>query len=85
MITYGYTVKEHDDPLVDAVEASMKGFSECMEPGAFLVDVMPFCKSPFLRWRAGVGIYCISLQCDTCPIGSLGQDGKRRPRSMRGY
>ena len=44
MISYGYSVKEHDDSFVDVVEAAMNGFSECLEPGAFLVDMMPFCK-----------------------------------------
>ena len=44
MISYGYSVKEHDDPLLGVVEASVVGFSECMEPGAFLVDMIPFCK-----------------------------------------
>ena len=41
MISYGYPVKEHDDPIVDIVEASVKGFSESMEPGTYLVDMIP--------------------------------------------
>ena len=48
MIAYGYSVKEHDDFLVDVVEAAVNGFSECMEPGAHLVDMIPLCKSLFL-------------------------------------
>ena len=48
MISYGYSVKEHDDSFVDVVEAAVNGFSECLEPGAFLVDMMPFCKLRFL-------------------------------------
>ena len=41
MISYGYPVKEHDDPIVDIVEAAVKGFSESMEPGTYLVDMIP--------------------------------------------
>ena len=48
MISHGYPVKEHDDPIVDVVEAAVNGFSECMESGAYLVDTIPFCKSSFL-------------------------------------
>lgn len=48
MMSYGYSVKEHDDPIVDIVEAAVNGFSECLEPGAFLVDMVPLRKSPFL-------------------------------------
>ena len=48
MIAYGYPVKEHDDPIVDIVEAAVEGFSESMEPGAYLVDMIPSCKSLFL-------------------------------------
>jgi hypothetical protein len=49
MITHGYSVKEHDDPIVDVVEAAVSGFSECSEPGAFLVDLVPLRKSRFQR------------------------------------
>jgi len=48
MIAYGYSVKEHDDPYVDTVEAAVNGFSECLEPGAYLVDVLPLRESCFL-------------------------------------
>ncbi|KAF9782612.1 cytochrome P450 [Thelephora terrestris] len=41
MIAYGYSVQEEDDPFVKVVEASVNGFSESLEPGAFLVDVIP--------------------------------------------
>jgi len=54
MISHGYTVKEHDDPMVDIVEAAMDQFSECIEPGTFLVDMVPLCKSlPSCRLTAG--------------------------------
>ena len=48
MIAYGYSVKGKDDPLVNVVEAAMHGFSECMKPSAFLVDMIPLRESPFL-------------------------------------
>ena len=47
MITYGYSVKGQGDPLVDVVEGAMHGFSECMTPGAYLVDMIPLRESPF--------------------------------------
>ena len=48
MMTYGYSVKENDDHLVETVEAAANGFSESLEPGAFLVDVIPSRESYFL-------------------------------------
>jgi len=49
MIAYGYSVKKKGrDPLVDLVEGAVGGFSECMEPGAYLVDMIPLRKLPFL-------------------------------------
>ena len=41
MITYGYSVKENDDPYMKIVEAAVDGFSETLRPGAFLVDIIP--------------------------------------------
>ncbi|KAF9647047.1 cytochrome P450 [Thelephora ganbajun] len=57
MISHGYTVKEHDDPIVDLVEAAVNGFSECTEPGAFLVDMVPLLRHvpgwfPGAGWKA---------------------------------
>lgn len=52
MIARGYSVKEHKDPFVDVVEAVVKGFSESLEPAAYLVGVVPPRESSFrLRWR----------------------------------
>jgi len=48
MISHGYSVKEHDDPVVEVVGAAVNGFSDTSEPGAYFVDVMPFRKSLFL-------------------------------------
>jgi hypothetical protein len=50
MIAYGYAVKEHDDPFVEVVEDAVKGFSETLEPGAYLVDVIPARQSSFFRF-----------------------------------
>ena len=49
MISYGYSVKEHDDPLVDIVEAATRQFSESVEHGAFVVDMVPLRKLRFLH------------------------------------
>ena len=48
---YGYSVKEHDDPLVKVVEAAGVQFSECLEPGAHLADLVPLRMLHFLRRR----------------------------------
>ena len=49
MISYGYSVKEHDDPLVNIVEAATRQFSESVEHGAFIVDMVPPRKLRFLH------------------------------------
>jgi hypothetical protein len=49
MIVYGYSVKEENDPFLPVVEAAMNGFSKSLEPGAFLVDMIPSRRSRFLR------------------------------------
>ena len=44
-ITYGYTAESHkDDPLIDMAGDAMETFGRAAVPGAFLVDVFPFCK-----------------------------------------
>ena len=60
MISHGYSVKEYDDPIVDIVEAAVSQFSECVEPGAYLVDMVPLCKSLFLCWPVAGGINHVS-------------------------
>lgn len=50
MIAYGYSIDEQDDPLVDSVEAAVKGFSESLEPGAYLVDLIPAREFPLLSF-----------------------------------
>ncbi|KFY66563.1 hypothetical protein V496_01988 [Pseudogymnoascus sp. VKM F-4515 (FW-2607)] len=42
-ITYGYTAESHGrDPFVELVGETMKGFSEAIIPGKWMVDIMPF-------------------------------------------
>ena len=44
-IAYGYTVEPHStDPLIKVVGDNMEAFSRAAVPGAFMVDVMPFCR-----------------------------------------
>ena len=50
-VTYGYSVKERDDPFVGVVETAVAQFSECLEPGAHLVDLAPLRMSHSLRRR----------------------------------
>jgi len=57
MISHGYVVKEYNDPIVDIVEAAMIQASELLEPGAFLVDMVPLCKSPFSRRLAVLTVF----------------------------
>ena len=45
MITYGYSVKENEDPYVELVDGAVSGLNEIVVPGAFLVDIIPSCES----------------------------------------
>ncbi|EKM56473.1 uncharacterized protein PHACADRAFT_253615, partial [Phanerochaete carnosa HHB-10118-sp] len=40
-LSYGYEIREDQDPLVDLVNRVMEQFTEATTPGAFLVDVFP--------------------------------------------
>jgi hypothetical protein len=44
-ISYGYDVKEKDDPFVDIADRAMKYFSISTTPGVYMVDLLPACKS----------------------------------------
>jgi len=61
MISHGYAVKEYDDPIVDVVEAAVSQFSALVEPGAYLVDMVPICKSLFSCRSIAGGIKSVSL------------------------
>ena len=44
-ISHGYEVKEHQDPFVDLADRAVDQFSTSTATGAFLVDVVPACRS----------------------------------------
>lgn len=41
--THGHEVARHDDPLITLAEQCGADFCEMVRPGAFLVDIFPFC------------------------------------------
>ncbi|KAJ7660885.1 cytochrome P450 [Mycena polygramma] len=43
LITYGYQVKEHNDPIVEVLFTATHNLSKAVTPGAFLVDTLPIC------------------------------------------
>jgi hypothetical protein len=48
-IAYGYTAEPFEnDPLISMAGDAMDKFARAAVPGAFMVDIMPFCKSPGL-------------------------------------
>jgi hypothetical protein len=68
-ISYGYKVKEEDDPLVALADKALEQFSLAILPGAYLVDVVPFCASyhPLRRQSP----FMPSRRSETCPcVGS---------------
>jgi hypothetical protein len=44
-ISHGYEVKENNDPFIDLADRVMDQFSRSTIPGAFIVDIVPFCKT----------------------------------------
>ncbi|KAG1753721.1 cytochrome P450 [Suillus paluster] len=53
-ISYGYEVKENDDPFVDLAERALDQLSRVSVAGAFFVDIMPsLAKVP--EWFPGIG------------------------------
>jgi hypothetical protein len=45
-IAYGYTAEPFEkDPLIGMAGDAMDKFARAAVPGAFMVDIMPFCKS----------------------------------------
>jgi hypothetical protein len=43
-ISYGYEVRETDDPFVQLADLATEQFSLAASPGQFLVDVIPACR-----------------------------------------
>lgn len=53
-ISYGYEVKENNDPFVDLADRAMEEFSRATAHGAFMVDIVPsLAKVP--EWFPGAG------------------------------
>ncbi|KAG2152857.1 cytochrome P450 [Suillus clintonianus] len=53
-ISYGYEVKENNDPFVDLADRALEEFSRATAHGAFMVDIMPsLAKVP--EWFPGAG------------------------------
>ncbi|KAG1855191.1 cytochrome P450 [Suillus subalutaceus] len=53
-ITYGYEVKENDDPFIDLANLVTTHGSQATAPGAYMVDILPFlAKVP--AWLPGAG------------------------------
>ena len=88
MISHGYPVKEQDDPIVEVVAAAVDGFSDTSEPGAYIVDMIPFRTSLSLPSAplSMLTIYSFLYeQCNMCLIGSLERGGRRKLSGTRGY
>ncbi|KAG1851316.1 cytochrome P450 [Suillus subalutaceus] len=59
-ITYGYEVKENDDPFVDLADRAISQFSQG-QSGKFMVDILPFlAKVP--AWFPGAGFKRIARE-----------------------
>jgi hypothetical protein len=41
----GYRATEHKDPLIDAAERALFEFVDLIQPGAWIVDILPFCST----------------------------------------
>lgn len=45
-MTYGYTPSPNgDDPFIELADRALGEFSQAGMPGAWMVDVVPFCES----------------------------------------
>lgn len=56
MLTHGYEVQEHDDPVIKIVDEATEQFSDATAPGAFLVDVFPVLRH-VPGWVPGAGFH----------------------------
>ncbi|KZT11606.1 cytochrome P450 [Laetiporus sulphureus 93-53] len=52
-VTYGYSVKGHDDPMIATLHTFMNNFSAATLPGAWLVDLVPHLEC-LPTWMPGV-------------------------------
>jgi hypothetical protein len=44
-ISHGYEAKGNNDPFVDLADRAVDQFSRSTVPGAFMVDIVPLCKT----------------------------------------
>lgn len=44
MLSHGYPVSERNDPLIAMAEKVAEEFGKAFTPGAFLVDIIPWCE-----------------------------------------
>ncbi|KAJ7753359.1 cytochrome P450 [Mycena maculata] len=56
LITYGYQVKEHDDPIIKVLFTAAHNLSDAVTPGAFLVDTLPILRY-LPSWMPGGGFH----------------------------
>lgn len=50
-IAYGYTIESNKrDPLVHIANLALEHFSIAGTPGAWLVDMIPFCEYSYAPW-----------------------------------
>ncbi|KAG1907691.1 cytochrome P450 [Suillus fuscotomentosus] len=60
-ISYGYEVKENNDPFIDVADRAMDQLSRSTDTGAFMVDIIPWlAKVP--EWFPGAGFKCLARE-----------------------
>ena len=81
MMTYGYNIMEHNDPLIDIVDKATEQFAVASTPGAFLVDTLPFrkCCLDCNSARSDIDIFAVSLVPDWFP----GTEWKKKAAKWR--
>jgi hypothetical protein len=76
-ICYGYTVaKEGNDPLVVLAGKTLDEFNLAFQPGAFMLDFIPWRKWFFFNQSERLTTYAIHIKSNTSHLGSLVQVSK---------
>ncbi|KAG2128053.1 cytochrome P450 [Suillus bovinus] len=60
-ISYGYEVKDNNDPFVDLVGRAMHQFSQANDPSAFMVNIMPWLAN-VPEWFPGAGFKSLARE-----------------------
>ncbi len=81
MIAYGYKAQEHDDPLIKMVQGATDQAAEVVQPGAFLVDVFPFCE--FFVFISATGV--LAVAGEGAAVNGPGTVGDRRADHLLGF